>query len=72
METEAYSKRMAVHVRRELRLANGKRFAELLAYYQVRGGPGLALAKAEQQLREKRHQVNYTPQLITHNSHHAS
>jgi hypothetical protein len=62
MSTEVYSKRMAVHVRRDLRQANGKRFAELLAYYQVRGGPGLALAKAEQQLREERHSLNYPPQ----------
>ena len=53
---------MAVAVRRDLRQANGKRFAELLAYYKVRGVPGLALAKAEQQLREKRHSVNYPPQ----------
>ena len=53
---------MAVAVRRDLRQANGKRFAELLAYYKVRGVPGLALAKAEQQLGEKRHSVNYPPQ----------
>lgn len=62
MSMEVYSKRMAVAVRRDLRQANGIRFAELLAYYKVRGGPGLTLAKAEQELREKRHQVNYPPQ----------
>jgi hypothetical protein len=59
METEAYSKRMAVHVRNALRQANGAEFAQLMAYYKVRRGPGLALAKVEQQLREERHQVNY-------------
>jgi hypothetical protein len=47
MSTEVYSKRMAVYVRRELRQANGPRFAELLAYYQLRGGPGLGLAQKE-------------------------
>ena len=62
MSTEVYSKRLAVHVRRELRQADGERFAALLAYYKVRGGPGLALAKAEQQLREERHSLNYPPQ----------
>jgi hypothetical protein len=62
METEAYSKRMAVGVRRELRQADGQRFAELLAYYKVRGGPGLGLAQKEQQLREERHSLNYPPQ----------
>lgn len=62
MSTEAYSKRMAVHVRRELRQADGKRFGELLAYYQVRGGPGLDLAKLEAADRAKRQQTNYPPQ----------
>jgi hypothetical protein len=62
MSTEVYSKRLAVHVRNALRQANGPEFAQLLAYYKVRGGPGLALAKAEQELREKRHQINYPPQ----------
>ncbi|MDO7887964.1 hypothetical protein [Hymenobacter cheonanensis] len=62
MSTEAYSKRMAVHVRRELRQADGARFAELLAYYQQRRGPGLALAEAEATARAQRHQTNYPPQ----------
>jgi hypothetical protein len=62
MQAEAYSKRMAVAVRRELRQADGKRFAELLAYYQVRGGPGLTLAQAEATARQQRHQLNYPPQ----------
>jgi hypothetical protein len=62
MEAEAYSKRMAVHVRNALRQANGTEFAQLLAYYKVRRGPGLALAEAEQLQREKRHSLNYPPQ----------
>jgi hypothetical protein len=59
---EQYSKRMAVAVRRELRQANGKRFEALLAYYKVRGGPGLALAKQEATERATRTQSNYPPQ----------
>jgi predicted phosphoadenosine phosphosulfate sulfurtransferase len=59
---EAYSKRMAVAVRRDLREANAKRFAELLAYYKVRGGPGLGLAQKEQEAREQRQLTNYPPQ----------
>jgi hypothetical protein len=62
METEAYSKRMAVHVRRELREADGARFTHLLAYYKVRVGPGLELAQKEQADRLKRQQTNYPPQ----------
>jgi hypothetical protein len=58
METEVYSKRMAVHVRRDLRQANGIRFAELLAYYKVRGGPGLALAEKELAERQARQTHN--------------
>jgi hypothetical protein len=53
---------MAVAVRRELRQANGKRFAELLAYYKVRGGPGLGLAQKEQEAHLQRQQLNYPPQ----------
>jgi hypothetical protein len=56
MDTEAYSKRMAVAVRRELRQADGAR------YYQVRGGPGLTLAQAEATARQQRQQTNYPPQ----------
>ena len=62
MHTEAYSKRMAVGVRRELRQADGARFAQLLAYYKVRGGPGLPLAEAEATARAQRQQLNYPPQ----------
>jgi hypothetical protein len=62
MDTEAYSKRMAVAVRRELRQADGARFAQLLDYYQVRGGPGLTLAQAEATARQQRQQTNYPPQ----------
>lgn len=47
MQTEAYSKRMAMAVRRELRQADGVCFAQLLDYYKVRGGPGLTLAEKE-------------------------
>jgi hypothetical protein len=54
METEAYSKRMAVHVRPEVRQADSARFTELLAYYKVRGGPGLGLAQKEQDDRLQR------------------
>jgi hypothetical protein len=59
---EAYSKRMAVAVRRELRQADGARFAHLLAYYRQRRGPGLALAEQEATDRAQRHQRNYPPQ----------
>lgn len=62
MRTEAYSKPMAVAVRRELRQADGARFAQLLAYYKVRGGPGLALAQQEAAARAQRHHLNYSPQ----------
>ena len=63
---EAYSKRMAVHVRRELREADGARFAQLLAYYKVRGGPGLGLALKEQESRLQHQQINYSPQASIH------
>jgi hypothetical protein len=63
MHTEVYSKRLAVAVRRELRQADGKRFVELLAYYQHRGGPGLALAEQEATDRAKRQQLNHPPQV---------
>jgi hypothetical protein len=58
---EAYSKRMAVAVRRELRQADGARFTQLLAYYQQRGGPGLGLAQKELAERQARqtHNWNY-------------
>jgi hypothetical protein len=62
MQVEAYSKRMAVAVRRELRQANGKRFDDLLAYYKVRGGPGLGLAQKEQEARLQRQQLNHSSQ----------
>jgi hypothetical protein len=62
MHTEAYSKRLAVAVRRELRQADGDRFAELLDYYRQRGGPGLALAEQEATDRAQRKQLNYPPQ----------
>ena len=62
MHTEAYSKRMAVAVRRELRHADGARFEELLDYYRRRCGPGLALAEAEATARAQRQQLNYPPQ----------
>lgn len=58
---EAYSPRMAVAVRRELRLADGASFAQLLAYYQRRRGPGLVLAEREQAARQQRQQLNYAP-----------
>jgi hypothetical protein len=58
MSTEVYSKRMAVAVRRDLRQANGAEFDQLLAYYQVRGGPGLALAQKELTERQARHTHN--------------
>ncbi|MBJ6145721.1 hypothetical protein [Hymenobacter sp. BT559] len=61
---EQYSPRMAVAVRRELRQANGKRFAELLAYYKVRGGPGLGLAPkelAERQSRQTHNRIYNNP-----------
>jgi hypothetical protein len=64
MHTEAYSKRMAVAVRRELRQADGARFEALLAYYQVRGGPGLDLAKkelSERQTRQTHNRIYNTP-----------
>lgn len=64
MSTEVYSKRMAVHVRRDLRQANGKRFEELLAYYKVRGGPGLGLAQkelAERQTRQTHNRIYNNP-----------
>jgi hypothetical protein len=66
MHTEAYSKQMAVAVRRDLRQADGKRFAELLAYYKTRGGPGLTLAEkelAERQARQTHNRIyNNSPQ----------
>ncbi len=62
MDTETYSKRMAVAVRRELRQADAARFASLFDYYQHRGGPGLALAEAEATARAQRRQTNYPPQ----------
>lgn len=62
MQTEAYSKRMAVHVRRELRQADGARLAQLLDYYRQRRGPGLALAEKEATDRAQRKQLNYQPQ----------
>ena len=62
MSTEAYSKRMAVAVRRELRQADGARFAELLDYYHRRGGPGLGLAQQEAAARAQRRPLNYPPQ----------
>lgn len=62
MQAEAYSKRMAVAVRRDLREADGARFADLLTYYQRCGGPGLGLALKEQESRQQRHQTNYPPQ----------
>lgn len=55
---EQYSKQMAVAVRRALRQADGARFAQLLAYYHRRGGPGLGLAQQEQQARQHRQQTN--------------
>jgi hypothetical protein len=64
MSTEVYSKRMAVAVRRELRQANGPEFAQLLAYYKVRGGPGLCLAEkelAEHQQRQTHNRIYNTP-----------
>jgi len=61
MDTEAYSKRMAVAVRRELRQADGERFAFLLEYYRRRRGPGLALVETELEEHEKRHLLNHTP-----------
>jgi|GEM_PF-5834417 len=62
MSTEAYSKRMAVAVRRELRQADGARFEALLGYYHRRGGPGLELAEAEATARAQRKTLNYPPQ----------
>lgn len=56
---EAYSRQMAVAVRREIRSADGPRFRELLAYYRRRGGPGLTLAEAEANDRINRHKINY-------------
>lgn len=61
---EQYSKQMAVAVRRELRKADGPRLAELLAYYQQRGGPGLRLAEleqAERQARQTHNRIYNTP-----------
>lgn len=57
---EQYSKQMAVAVRRELRQADGARFAQLLGYYQQRGGPGLGLAQKEQAERQARQTHNRT------------
>ena len=62
MSIEVYSKRLAVAVRRELRQADGPRFAELLTYYRQRGGPGLGLAEQEATARATRHHLNYPPQ----------
>lgn len=56
---EAYSRQMAVAVRREIRQATGPRLTELLAYYRQRGGPGLQLAEAEATDRNTRHLLNY-------------
>ncbi|MGI4862409.1 MAG: hypothetical protein ACRYFZ_00685 [Janthinobacterium lividum] len=50
---------MAVAVRRELRQADGARFEALLRYYQLRGGPGLALAQKEQAERAARKTHNW-------------
>ena len=62
MSTEVYSKRMAVAVRRALRQADGDSFAQMLAYYRQRRGPGLTLAEAEATARAQRHHLNYPPQ----------
>ncbi|MDJ0367405.1 hypothetical protein QMK33_19830 [Hymenobacter sp. H14-R3] len=59
---EAYSRQMAVAVRRAIREADSARFAHLLAYYRQRGGPGLALIEAEQLLRQQRQHLNHSPQ----------
>lgn len=58
MSTEAYSKRMAVAVRRELRQADGPAFRALLDYYRQRGGPGLGLAQKELAERQARQTHN--------------
>jgi len=58
MDAEAYSKRMAVTVRRELRQADGARFEALLDYYRLRRGPGLALAEKELAERQQRRMHN--------------
>jgi hypothetical protein len=50
-------KGVAVH--RELRQADSARSAQLLSYYQPRGGPGLALAQKEQLERQVRQPLNY-------------
>lgn len=44
---ECFSRQMSVAGRREIRSIDGPRLAELLACYEIRGGPGLTLTEAE-------------------------
>jgi hypothetical protein len=50
---EQYSPDMAEWVAAQLAKAPPKILAQLVAYYQQRGGPGLALALAEQDARKQ-------------------
>lgn len=65
MCTEVYSPHMAAAVREQLRQASATELTRLLAYFQYRRGPGLALVEAEVAERAERQQVNYPPQLST-------
>lgn len=50
---------MAAAGHREIRSASGQRFTQLLAYYKVRGAPGLLLTEAESSGRINRHQTSH-------------
>lgn len=60
---EAYSPHMAAAVRQQLRQASAQELARLLAYFQHRRGPGLALVEAEAAQRIDLYHHNYFPQL---------
>lgn len=57
---EQYSPDMAEWVAKQFARTPDKELARLVAYYQQRGGPGLALVLAEQAAR------NLLPQPLTH------
>jgi hypothetical protein len=57
---EAYSAQMQAAVLHQVQQATIRRLRELLTYYRLRQGPGLALVIAEIRARQARRALNYS------------